>query len=1052
MTTTRCRSCLLPIVILICLTVLPLTASRAQSRSEFGLSSITSERSLTARLTGTVVDEHDAVVPEADVLVRDLEGGLKREVKTNRDGRFILQLLAPRSYTVAVQHQGFRSTEVKNLVVNVDDQIALRIQLRVRGIGELVTVEDNSGSLRQTPVVATVANGSFVENLPLSGRTFQPLISLTPGTVLTKSTFFEQGQFSVNGQRANANYFLLDGVSANIGVAAGAGLGQSGAGALPTLTVLGGTQSLFALDAVQEFKIQTSSYAPQFGRTPGAQISINTRTGTNQFRGTVFEYFRHNALEANDWFANREGLDNPRLRHHNFGGVLGGPLVKDHAFFFISYEGLRLRSPQLATKEVPTLVARQSAPPQLRAFLNAFPAPNGEDTKNGLAKFTYGYSDRATVNTTSLRFDYRPSETLAIFGRYSYAPSAAAQRGVASSLNTSLLTSFKTQSLTTGATLSFTSGMQNDFRMNYSLMTASKNFSIDELGGAVIPSDAVFFPPSVSHQDSMYGFSLGNGSSFFVGRDVDNVQRQINLVDNLSILKGGHNVRVGIDYRRLLPVYGQRRYNQMANFDGVPGALTGIASSVSIVTQDRVSLTFTNLSAYAQDSWRINPRLTLTYGLRWEMNPAPSGKYGRDLFTALGVDNPANLSLAPLGTPHYKSSYGDFAPRAGLAYQLFQTQGKETLLRAGIGIFYDLGAGMVANSASYFPYLRRKTVANVAYPLDASSAEARPFNLNPPFSTVRVFEPDFKLPLTLQWNVTVEQSLGAAQTLSASYVGAAGRRLLRSEGLVHPNSNFQQVFVVTNDAASDYHALQLQFQRRLAKRLQGFAAYTWSHSIDVNSNDSFTNIPSGKIDPSLDRGPSDFDVRHSFGAAVSFDIPTANVRGFRKRLLSNWSLDTMVMARTATPVDIFTGKDIGFGFFNFRPDRIEGVPLYLKDPTAPNGRIINRNAFANVETPRQGTLGRNSLRGFPVSQVNLALRRRVKLSERFNLQFRAEVSNLLNHPNFGDPIGDLGSGLFGYSTAMLGRSLGSGGSNGGLSPLYQLGGPRSVQLAMKLQF
>jgi hypothetical protein len=160
----------------------------------------------------------------------------------------------------------------------------------------------------------------------------------------------------------------------------------------------------------------------------------------------------------------------------------------------------------------------------------------------------------------------------------------------------------------------------------------------------------------------------------------------------------------------------------------------------------------------------------------------------------------------------------------------------------------------------------------------------------------------------------------------------------------------------------------------------------------------------------------------------------------------------MLIARTATPVDIFNGRDIGFGVFNFRPDRIEGVPLYLQDPSAPGGRMINRTAFAIPENSRQGTLGRNALRGFPVSQVNLAVRRRLKLTERFNLQLRAEVFNLFNHPNFGDPIGDLGSGLFGQSTSMFGRSLGSGGANGGLSPLYQVGGPRSVQLMLKLQF
>ncbi|MCM3906467.1 MAG: TonB-dependent receptor [Pyrinomonadaceae bacterium] len=1052
MSTRCCSSYLRQTLIPLCLFVLTVSTAQGQSNGPFRTTLGAHALSPNSTLNGTVVDEQDAVVPDASVLVTDVKEGFRRQVKTERDGTFAVQVLAPGNYTVSVRHLGFVPAEITDVILKANDRLALKIRLRVGSVGGIVTVDAGHGSLRHTPEIVTSIDGRFVENLPMSGKSLQPLILLTPGTVLTKSTFAEQGQFSVNGQRANANYFLVDGVSANIGVAAGAGLGQSGAGALPGLSVFGGTNSLVSVYALQKIKIHTSSYAPEFGRTPGAQVLINTRSGTNQFRGAVFEYFRHNALEANDWFANRNRLQNPRLRHHHFGGVLGGPLIKDRAVFFLSYEGVRSTSPQVATREVPSLAARQAAPTEISPFLKAFPVPNGENIKDGLAQFTAGYSDAAILNTTGLRVDYELSERLTFFGRFNYAPSSATQRGVFSSLNTSLLTSFETQTLTAGLTLALSSGVYNDLRINYSRMTGSKRFLLDDLGGAVIPTDSVFFPPSVLRQDSMYGFSLGNGSSFFVGRDIDNLQRQVNLVDNLSILKGAHALKVGIDYRQLFPVYGQRRYSQVASFNGVAGALTGTASSVSIVTHDQVSLTFTNLSAYAQDTWRVKPRLTLTYGLRWEMNPSPSGKDGRDLFTALGVDDPTHLSLAPLGTPHYKLSYGNFAPRAGIAYQLSQRPGKESVLRAGMGIFYDLGAGLVANSASYFPYSRRKSFANVAYPLDDSSREARPFSLNPPFSTVRVFEPNFKLPLTIQWNMAVEQSLGSNQTLSAAYVGAAGRRQLRSEGFANPNPNFQQVFIVTNDATSDYHALQLQFQRRLTKGFQALAAYTWSHSIDINSNDSFTNIPSGKIDPRLDRGPSDFDVRHSFGAAVTYDLPTTDLRGLGNKLFRNWSFDTMLIARTAAPVDIFNGRDMGFGFFNFRPDRIEGVPLYLKDPSAPGSRTINRAAFAIPENPRQGTLGRNALRGFPVSQINLAFRRRLKLNEQLNLQLRAEFINLFNHPNFGDPVGDLSSGLFGQSTSMFGRSLGSGGANGGLSPLYQLGGPRSIQLALKLQF
>ncbi|MDQ2920724.1 MAG: carboxypeptidase regulatory-like domain-containing protein [Acidobacteriota bacterium] len=1036
----------------ICFLVVIVSTGYAQSNGPFAAPPTAHALAATSSLEGTVVDEQDAVVPDAAVFVTDVTGKLKTEVITNHVGSFVVQLPAPGHYTVTVKHQGFIAAEIQNVILKVNDRLALRIQLMVGSVGETVTVEARGGSLRHAPAIVTGFDAKLVENLPLNGRTLQPLIWLTPGTVLTKSTFTEQGQFSVNGQRANANYIMVDGVSANIGVAAGAGLGQSGSGALPALGVLGATNSLVSVDALQEFKIQTSSYAPEFGRTPGGQISISTRAGTNRFRGTLFEYFRHDALEANDWFANRDLQRSPGLRHHDFGGVIGGPLIKDRTFFFLSYEGVRLSSPQVATKEVPSMAARDAAPTQIRAFLQAFPVPNGEKTKDGLAKFTASYSEPATLNATGLRVDHNLSGTLTLFARFNYAPSSMTQRGVSSSLNNSLLSSFNPETLTAGATLALSSGIHNDFRVNYSRTRAQKSFLLDDLGGAVIPDDSTLFPFATSHHDSMFGFSIGNGSSFSIGRDIDNLQRQLNLVNNLSILKGTHTLKLGIDYRRLLPIYGQRKYNQVATFNGVAGALKGTASSVSVVTQDRVALVFANFSTYVQDTWRVTRRMTLTYGLRWEFNPPPSGREGKSLLTALGLDAPTKLSLAPLGTPHYKPGYNNFAPRAAVAYQLSQRQGKETVLRAGFGIFYDLGAGMIANSASYFPYLRRKNFFNVSYPLDASAAKARPLSFDPPFSTVRVFEPNFKLPFTAQWNVSVEQSLGSSQTISTSYVGAAGRRLLRSELLLNPNPNFQQVFVATDNASSDYHALQVQFQRRLSKRLQAMAAYTWSHSIDINSNDSFNNPPAEKYELRLDRGPSDFDVRHSFGAAVTWELPTINIGALGKRLVRNWSLDAMLIARTATPVDIVNARDIGFGLLNFRPDRVAGVPLYMNDHTAPGGRIINRAAFSIPQTPRQGALGRNSLRGFPVSQVNLALRRRLKLNEQFNLQFRAEFINLFNHPNFGDPVGDLGSGLFGFSPSMFGRSLGSGGTNGGLSPLYQVGGPRSIQLALKMQF
>jgi hypothetical protein len=1005
-------------------------------------------------LLGTVVDENDAVVPEAKVSVKDFGKTIRKETTTSRAGIFIISELPPANYTVAVQQQGFATAEIRGLSLKVNDQLALKIQLKVGQVSETVTVDADSSIVQRSAVVATTINRQVIENLPLSGRSLQPVISLAPGVTTTKPTFAEQGQFSVNGQRANSNYFMVDGVSANIGVAAGAdGLGQSGSGSLPGLTALGTTHSLFSIDALQEFKILTSTFAPEFGRTPGAQVLVQTRSGTNQFRGSLFEYFRGGALSANDWFANRDDLSKAQLSHHNFGGVFGGPIIKDRTFFFGSYEALRLRLPQVANIDVPSMFARNAAPEDMKPFLNAFPVPNGEETANGFARFSSSYTDAATLQATSVRIDQRLGENLSLFGRYSFEASETETRGGANtSLNTTLQMAFSTQTLTIGATQAITPKVGHDLRFNYSLTRGGKYFQIDDFGDAETFDDSLVFPILSSAQNSLYRFSLGGNVSLSVGKDATNFQHQLNLVENISILAGSHQVKFGVDYRRLTPVYGQWKYKQSASFNGIVDALTGIASSVAVQTQDRVGLVFTNFSTYAQDSWKLSRRLTLTYGLRWEFNPPPKGRDGQSLFTVRGLDDEQSLSLAPAGTPFYRATYNNFAPRFGSAYQLSERRGWETVVRGGFGVFYDLGSGSLANAAVSFPYLRRRVLSNVSYPLDPLLAEPPHPSLAPPVSRIQASDPFLKLPLTMQWNVGFEQSLGSKRSLSISYIGALGRRLLRQELLVNPNPDFGQVFITTNKAASSYNALQLQFQRRLSRSLQSHLAYAWSHSIDNASNDSFPNPPSIIIDPRFERASSDFDVRHSFAGAITYNIPRPPLGAFGKGLLRNWSVDGILTARTAAPIDIFFIRDIGFGPFSFRPDLVPAVPIYLHDSSFPGGRAINREAFTISETARQGTLGRNALRGFSLRQMDLALRRRFAITERMNLQFRMDVFNVFNRPNFGDPAGDLNSGLFGRSTAMFGRSLGNNVGSVGLNSAYQSGGPRAVQVSLKLQF
>jgi hypothetical protein len=304
----------------------------------------------------------------------------------------------------------------------------------------------------------------------------------------------------------------------------------------------------------------------------------------------------------------------------------------------------------------------------------------------------------------------------------------------------------------------------------------------------------------------------------------------------------------------------------------------------------------------------------------------------------------------------------------------------------------------------------------------------------------------------------VERTLGKADVLTVTYLGAAGRKLMRQDVYNQPNPNFTGEFdLMRNGADSSYQALQAQFRHRLAHGLQTLLSYTWAHSIDDASSDAYyLNVPPGNAASPQERGSSDYDIRHTFSGAASYNIPAPG-GGIWKSIFGNWSTDSIVYARTAPPVNVVTGQNPFGGFLSGassvqRPDLVSGVPLWIADPNVAGGNRINRAAFAVPTTPRQGTLGRNALRGFGATQVDLTLRRQFKLHERLTFQARADFFNIFNHPTFGSFINYLSSPLFGQSTQMLGASLGSGGQNGGLNPLYQIGGPRSAQLALKLLF
>jgi len=1029
------------------LVLILLTASRTLAQTE------------SARISGRVTDLSGTVIVGAECKVTNLETNVSTFTNTNQDGIYVISDLHPATYRLTVQKEGFRTVVQPGLQLYVQDAVNENFTLAFGPSSESVTV---STPLLQTDSasVSTVVGDQFVQNMPLSGRSFQSLIALAPGVVFTASSE-GQGQFSVNGQRSNANYFMVDGVSANFGSAALSDLGQSLGGAIPGFTSGGGTNGLVSVDAMQEFRIQTSSYAPEFGRTPGAQISIVTKSGANQFHGTAFDYLRNDFFDARNYF-DAPPLIKPPLRQNDFGGVVGGPIIKNKTFFFFSYEGLRLLLPQTASqKAFYTASARAAVAPVYQPFINALPLPTGPPidpscdniTKACMANLSAVWSNPSTLNATSIRIDHNLNSRITLFARYNHAPSSDGFR----TWEEVQYDNVNTDTLTGGATITITPTKLNDFRANWSRTTGTTTGVLTDFDGAVPPPMSVLFPLG-----SPYSFSHSQAAAADIqeGTLYNNVQRQLNFVDTFSWVIGAHQLKFGIDYRRLSPT-SRESADYVALTSGFQDLVQGDVSGTLLLDKFPLSVNVNNYSLFAQDIWKATTQLTLTYGLRWEINPAPvSASSGLPLYAVQGVFDSNPLAL--VREAPWRTRFGNFAPRIGAAWQVTP----KTVVRGGFGFFYDLGYGNIGDASTSYPYIRDEfNIFPSPIPFDLNNPAFQPIpfsaTVTPNHGGLFAVDPNLQLPLTIQWNGAIERELGTNQRLTATYVGADARRLLREDRIAPQGfDNGPSYPAVSNGGYAHYEALQLQFQRRISHGLQALVSYNLSKASDTGSNDG-----TGFVVPSVSQivvpplTPSDFDLRHSAAGAVSYEVPAPAWGRAGNAILKGWAVDGLVRVDSAPPLTVVVGNQNSIvGYHQVLANVVPGQPFWIPDPTQPAGRALNPAAFSTPADGAQGNYPRNSLRSpYSINQTDIALRRRFNLAERVKLDLRAEYFNVFNHPMFGAPGGNqpnTGFGIwdFGKVDTTTNEALGGGGAAGGQSFLYALGGPRSAQFTIKFLF
>jgi hypothetical protein len=1046
-----------------------------------------------ASLTVFVTDPSSAAVLGARVVAVDSHRGTIQQSDTNSAGVAYFNSLVPSDYTLEIDKDGFNKYRVDTipLTVRARQEVHAQLQLAAAGVTR-VDVVARIDALPSDPTQGTTQTHDFTEDLPLNGRDTDSLILLTPGMSSAQGGT-DAGGFNANGLVATMNYYTLDGVSVNQPIAAGAGGGGFGGGpggggfgggfgggagfaGGPGGGVPGvngpGTMDAVTVDSMQEMRVQTSSIAPEFGRTPGAQIVMSSRGGTNSYHGTLYYYFRNERFDANNWFANAGGFGKGAEHENRPGGVFGGPIRKDKTLFFLSFEQLRLTAPYTVIADVPDVSTRASAPPDLQPFLNAYPIPNGAELTNGAAVYNSVVSSPLKSSNGSARIDQIITPHMTAFARFSFAPTSYQVRG-SDFTSPSLLTNRGSHSdtATVGLTSSFLSGYLNDVRLNYSDFTSYSKTFMDTYGGAIPLTDSEVFPSGVTSATGIFNLNMIGLAGYSYGGQTRNNQAQINLVDSVSKTYRTHQIKMGLDVRQTRATNFPNLYSQSVSFNGLETTtttpqyafLTGQALNAQISSSvGETWPTYINYAMYGEDAWRVTKWTTITYGLRWDVNPAPYARYGQQPF-AISSDPVAGVTQ---NSPLYPTKWWNVAPRIGVAYNMSDRRGHEMILRAGIGLFYDLGYGSTALAFNGAPFTDVRTLSEQPFPIPANFLVGPPIPPFRPYGLVNSADPTLVAPRVYQWNATWEHNYGVGTTLTVAIVGNAGRDLVRTETLPSYTGAYDLAILTTNGADSDYNGLQLQFRKRLSARFQMQASYTWSHSLDSTGGGggaNFASIFTGQ------RADSNYDIRQNFTAAGTYQIP-AWKNGWLASPLRNWFIDFNFFARTGLPFDveglsncaststtttsITTGTvcptSTSSGLFAMVRPSYTGLPIWVSNPDVPGGRELSPAAWALPTGFQQGTLGRNSLRGFGAEQLNLSVRKVIPIGEQVRLNIGVQAFNAFNHPNFANPSPATGANLaspnFGVVTQMLNSGL------GGPASFFQSGGPRSMELSVRLQF
>lgn len=998
-----------------------------------------------ASVSGFVRGHQENGLRGVELQAQNESTGARWKTFSDEEGKYHLAGLPTGIYRVRARMPGFRTASRNGIELSAGTNTLLDFGLEMVALRETITIVSGGDELDPASGDALVlARESPGSSLPNNGRDFRSSFDLMPGVIITPAGVSDAGQFTSQGQRPNANTFQVDGVSANTGVGGSTMPGSFPGASLPAMNATGTTENLVSPDTTQSVALHTSNFAPEFGERTGSLVSIQTRSGSAEFHGAASLQARDNSWTASDWFANSRGIPYPRSTFGNVNGVLGGPIIRNRTFFFISGEASALRDAAVQLTSVPSMTARSSAPEALLQLLQDVPPPTGPDFGNGQAEGLLTMTRHAVAKNFSGRVDHALGSSGHLFGRYNWAPSTSRARRFSM-----MQGDFGWKSVTLGAT--FGKRTIHDARLNFS-RSSFNSFGEPYGRYSLLMEGLATVRPYLETQffgvlGSTGALSVADVGQFVWGESGKTRQDQGEVRYSLARTSGAHQVRAGVSYLLLNAL----RY-------GNGGVTAGSAPSLeSIVKGEPIQLQTWNSggrnlvhigSVFLQDTVRIRESLQLVYGVRWEITPPVSRSIGQASYLVVFNDQDFQLQKSISASTPWLSNYKQLAPRIGLAYRVPGS----FVLRAGAGLFFDTRLGAAIHPINGAPFNSWWLPPGAGTGLGNASFGNVPVPDTPPDVQQFVSGPyaGLRLPASYQWRVSLEKRLSGGGAASMSYIGSAGRNLLGNQIYFDPSTGQQRQFVTQTQNRSSYHAMELRYGGNLSSNLYGSAAYTWSHSIDDASQDSSLFLIHPNYNLREAWASSNFDVRQAFTSALSYRIPVTQHLPWS---LSNWTVSGIFRLRSGFPINVVGQEQpMGRNFVNWgRPDYVSGAPIWIPDQNVAGGRRLNRDAFQVAPSERVGTLGRNIIRGYGLEQIDISLRRDFAVGSS-TLQVGLNIFNFLNHPSFADPVPYLASPWFGQATSMQNLMLGSGSPNSGLPAMFQAGGSRSAEISLRLSF